>query len=239
MNSTIKRGSRLPIELVVFDMAGTTVNDEDSVSRCVHDALIAEGLTVTVADVNRVMGIPKPEALRILMGQSARHHALIDRLEAIHRDFVERSIRFYQTDPSVRAVSGAEQTFEILHRNGIKVALNTGFDRAITQTILDRLGWSSNALINATIASDEVPRGRPFPDMILALMSRLKIDDPGKVAKVGDTPADLQEGTNAGCGLVLGVTAGTHTKDQLESHPNSALIDSVRDVPRILGLHAD
>ena len=27
------------IELVVFDMAGTTVNDEDAVNRCVRDAL--------------------------------------------------------------------------------------------------------------------------------------------------------------------------------------------------------
>ena len=31
------------IELVVFDMAGTTVHDEDSVNRCVRDALGAAG----------------------------------------------------------------------------------------------------------------------------------------------------------------------------------------------------
>ena len=32
------------IELVVFDMAGTTVNDEDSVNRCIREALGAVGL---------------------------------------------------------------------------------------------------------------------------------------------------------------------------------------------------
>ena len=63
----------MSIELVVFDMAGTTVNDEDSVSRCVQGALAADrDVTVTVADVNRVMGIPKPEALRILISESPR-----------------------------------------------------------------------------------------------------------------------------------------------------------------------
>ncbi len=58
--------------------------------------------------------------------------------------------------------------FQTLHRAGILVALNTGFDRSITQVILDRLGWSNSRSIDATICSDEVPRGRPHPDMIQA-----------------------------------------------------------------------
>jgi len=226
----------MSIELVVFDMAGTTVNDEDSVSRCVRGALAAHGVTVTVADVNRVMGIPKPEALRILISESPRRASLIDQIDAIHRDFVARSIRFYQTDASAREISGSEQTFRALKQAGIKVALNTGFNRAITQTILDRLSWSGSPLINATVCSDEVPRGRPCPDMIQELMRRLGIDDPAKVAKVGDTPADLQEGKNAGCGLIVGVTEGTHTREQLEPHPHTQLIASVSELPVILHL---
>jgi phosphonatase-like hydrolase len=224
----------MSIELVVFDVAGTTVNDEDSVSRCVQGALAAEGVTVTVADVNRVMGIPKPEALRILVEESPSRVYLIDRIDAIHRDFVARSIRFYQLDPSVREVAGSEQTFRALIQRGIKVALNTGFDRAITQIILDRLGWSRSPLVDATICSDEVPRGRPHPDMIQELIRRFAIDDPAKVAKVGDTPADLHQGKNAGCGLIIGVTEGTHTREQLQAHPHTHLIPSVRELPPIL-----
>ncbi len=230
------KSPRMSIELVVFDMAGTTVNDEDSVSRCVQGALAAQGVMVTVADVNRVMGIPKPEALRILISESPRCASLRDQIDDIHRDFVARSIRFYQTDARVREVSGSEQTFRALKQAGIKVALDTGFDRAITQTILDRLGWSGSPLIDATVCSDEVPRGRPHPDMIQELMRRLGIDDPAKVAKVGDTPADLQEGKNAGCGLIVGVTEGTHTREQLEHHPHTQLIASVSELPVILHL---
>jgi phosphonatase-like hydrolase len=148
----------MSIELVVFDMAGTTVNDEDSVSRCVQAALEAVGVTVTIADVNRVMGIPKPEAIRILIGNSPRHAELAGRVGEIHRDFVTRSIRFYQADPSVREVPGSQQTFRALKAAGINVALDTGFNRAITQTILDHLGWSNSPLIDATICGDEVLR---------------------------------------------------------------------------------
>ncbi len=128
--------------------------------------------------------------------------------------------------------------FERLKRNGIRVALNTGFDRSITRVILDRLGWSKSELIDAVITSDEVERGRPYPDMIFALMSRLGVTDPLRVAKVGDTPADLEEGRKAGCGLIVGVTRGTHSREQLEPYPHTHLIETVAELPGVLELAA-
>jgi phosphonatase-like hydrolase len=225
-----------PIELIVFDMAGTTVNDEDSVNRCVREALGAAGLVVSPAEVNAVMGIPKPEALRRLVESHDRLPDLGPRLDAIHGDFVARSVAFYRADPSVREVAGAADLFAGLKRSGIKVALDTGFNRSITDVILDRLGWSDRGLIDGTIASDEVPRGRPYPDMIHELMRRLQVEDAGRVAKVGDTPADLEEGESAGCGLIIGVTTGTHGREELQPHPHTHLVESIRDLPGLLGL---
>jgi phosphoglycolate phosphatase-like HAD superfamily hydrolase len=75
--------------------------------------------------------------------------------------------------------------------------------------------------------------------MIEALMGRLGIDDPKRVAKVGDTPSDLLEGQGARCGLVVGVTAGTHTRLELEPYPHHHLIESIVDFPRLLGLGVD
>ena len=74
-----------------------------------------------------------------------------------------RSIDFYRGDPSVHEVPGATRVFEALKRSGIRVALDTGFNRSITQVILDRLGWSESPLIDATICSDEVERGGRIP----------------------------------------------------------------------------
>jgi phosphonatase-like hydrolase len=223
-------------ELVVFDMAGTTVHDDDSVNRCVRAALAAAGLSVTATAVNAVMGIPKPEAIARLIDQSELRAALGTQIDAIHDDFVRRSIEFYARDRSVREVAGAGRVFAALKAHGIKVALETGFGRSITRVILDRLGWSENPLIDATIASDEVAKGRPYPDMINILMARLGVLDPARVAKVGDTPADLEEGFRAGCGLVVGVTGGTHTRGELERHPHTALIESIAEFPGLLGL---
>lgn len=223
------------IDLVVFDMAGTTVNDEDGVNRCVRAALAEVGLAVTPAAVNEVMGIPKPLALKHLVESSGRQD-LIPRLDAIHADFVVRMIRFYQTDPSVHEIAGASDTFRRLHRAGIRVALDTGFSRDIAAVILDRLDWNDRALVDITVTSDEVPRGRPHADMIAKAMRDLGITDPRRVAKVGDTPSDLQEGTAAGCGLVIGVTRGSHTAAQLEPFPHTHLIGTVAELPQLLGI---
>ena len=131
---------------------------------------------------------------------------------------------------------GAGETFRRLRQAGVKVALNTGFSRDIAQTLIDRLKWELDELIDASVTSDEVERGRPHPDMIRRLMLKLGVTDPQRVAKVGDTPADLLEGKNAGCGLIVGVTQGSCARTQLERFPHDYLIGSVAELPELLGV---
>jgi phosphonatase-like hydrolase len=224
------------IQLAVFDLAGTTVHDPNAVNDCFRAALRAAGLDLSIADANSVMGLPKKEALRRLIDPSPMRHVLIERVDAIHDDFVRRMIHFYRTDPAVYEIPGTSQTFAFLKKHEIHVAVNTGFGRDITKVILERLGWEKSGLVQKSVTSDEVPRGRPFPDMIRRLMSELGVADPKRVAKIGDTPADLEEGANAGCGMIIGVTQGTHTREQLEKFPHTHLIDTVADFPRVLGI---
>jgi phosphonatase-like hydrolase len=221
------------IELVVFDMAGTTVYDGDAVNASFRAALAAVGVGVDPAMVNTVMGLPKPEAIRLLLAGAGRLPA-DGEVHAIHADFVRRMRDYYATDPSVREVPGAVATFAVLRRAGIKVALNTGFNRSVAAVLLDRLGWRVPVVIDADVTSDEVPRGRPYPDMIRLLMARLGITEALRVAKVGDTKVDLEEGANAGCGRIIGVTSGSFKAEQLRTSPHSHLVPSVAEVPAIL-----
>src|SRR5262249_60301217 len=92
--------------------------------------------------------------------------------------------------------------------------------------VLPGRGGPPPAVIDADVTSDEVPRGRPHPDMIHQLMTRLGIEDARRVAKVGDTRADLEEGINAGCGLVIGVTTGSSSREQLRAWPHSHILES-------------
>ena len=54
----------MQVELVVFDMAGTTVAEGGAVYHCLRETLAANGLEVSAESVNEVKGMDKREALR-------------------------------------------------------------------------------------------------------------------------------------------------------------------------------
>jgi phosphonatase-like hydrolase len=218
------------VKLVVFDMAGTTVHDGDAVGSCFRAALAAAGLSAGPEAINAVMGLPKPEAIRRLTGPSVPQQ----RVDAIHEDFVARMMTYYETHSAVREVDGASALFARLRAAGVKVGLNTGFSRPIVEVLLNRLAWREGQTFDASVTSDEVPRGRPHPDMILYLMRKLDIADARTVAKVGDTPVDLEEGKAAGCGWNIGITSGTHTRAQLVRSPHTHLIDGLAELVAVL-----
>ena len=228
----------MAIRLVVFDVSGTTVSDGGgAVRQALCEALESAGLSLREGSLERVMGLAKPVAIRTLLEGHGRDE-LLPQVEAIHAAFVSRIIGYYRDDPSVRAVEGAVQTFARLRDAGILIALNTGFSRPVLDAVLVRLGWDGPAsYIDGTITSDEVPRGRPYPDMINALRQRLGGIPAAEVAKVGDTAVDLQEGTMSGCGFVVGVLSGGHDRAMLGEQPHDALLNSVAELPALLEQH--
>ena len=54
-------------ELIVFDLAGTTVKDNHDVHRALQNALARYGALISLDEANTVMGIPKPLAIRTLL----------------------------------------------------------------------------------------------------------------------------------------------------------------------------
>jgi len=226
----------MAIELVVFDLAGTTVKDNKDVHRVLQWAMRKHGTEVSIDDANTVMGIPKPVAIRELLEKRYTGSKAITEewIDEIHRDFVSEMIHFYRTDPSVGEKEGVSKTFRKLKESKLKVVVDTGFDRLITDALLERMGWSTQNLIDGSVTSDEVKRGRPYPDLIFKAMELTQVHDAGCVAKIGDTASDLQEGTAAGCGLVIGVTTGAFSKDDLAKEKHTHLIASVSEVPEII-----
>lgn len=228
----------MKIELVVFDMAGTTVRDDDAVNNCLRHALATASLNVTRDEINEVMGIAKPLAIRKLLERHRNGDSVTeDLVNTIHSDFLRRMLEHYRTGSNVEPMPHALDVFEQLKKVGMRIALDTGFSRPIADAILERLGWHDSNLLDATVTSDEVARGRPHPDLLYKAMERTGVKFTQAVAKVGDTPADLGEGASAGSGLNIGVTNGSHTKKELESHPHTHLISDLRELPALILNH--
>ena len=226
----------MSIELVVFDIAGTTVADKGNINDVFRKAFSNAGITdVDAADVDEVMGYRKKEAIEIIVAKYKPGYENAEEfIDAIHEDFTNRMVEYYETCEGLVPLPYAEKVFRELHDNKVKVALNTGFTRVITTPILKRLGWDTASFIDEVICSDEVPEGRPHPFMIEKLMQKLNISYAEDVAKVGDTKVDIEEGQNAGCGIVIGVTTGVYTKEELIKYQPDYIIDSLELLPSLI-----
>ena len=222
------------IELVVFDMAGTTVRDKNFVGIAFQEAMKSQGYDIDIQDINPLMGYEKPLAIKMMLEtrESDQTRITEELIGKIHTRFVDEMIRFYKTTQELAPLPNVEQTFEILRSEGIKVALNTGFSRDIADVIINRLSWADK--IDLLVASDEVASGRPFPDMINKIIAELNISSAGNVAKVGDTEVDINEGINAGCKYVIGITTGAFTREALLPYNPTHIIDDIADVVKIV-----
>ena len=223
------------IKLVVFDIAGTTVTDKGNINDVFRKAFSNAGMEVEASDVNGVMGYRKREAIEIIVEKyNPGFEDDGEYIYLIHEDFTKQMVAYYETTDDLVPLPYAEKVFQEFQNNNIKVALNTGFTREITTSILKRLGWDKASFINAVICSDEVPEGRPYPYMIDELMQKFNIEYADDVAKVGDTIVDIEEGQNAGCGIIVAVTTGANTKEELVKYQPDYIIDSLQILPSLI-----
>ncbi len=220
-----------PIKLIVFDMAGTTVEDDHQVAFALQHALQKFSFDYSIDAINVVMGYAKPLAIKKLLEKfDSPLHLDSNLINQIHHRFVEEMILFYTTSNLVKEKENAAEIFKVLRNSGIKVAIDTGFSRVIADTIFNRLGWTAGLHYDVSITSDEVPNGRPYPDMIYRAMELCEISDKLQVAKIGDTASDLQQGTAAGCQFVVGVTTGAYTREELQKEPHTHLVDNLKEI---------
>ena len=214
--------------LVVFDMAGTTVKGEGRVADALLAALRGHGIEVAPEQLSGVRGSSKREAVLNFIPEGADRGR---RAETVYNSFREHLARLYRAG-GVGPVDGAEATFRWLKRRGVRVALNTGFDREMTGLLLSSLRWEGE-VVGVVVCGDDVGRGRPAPDLIFRAMEAAGVSEARRVMNVGDTVLDLQAGHNAGVRWNVGVLSGAHGRQLLEREPHTHLLDSVAGIPRL------
>jgi phosphonatase-like hydrolase len=211
-------------------MAGTTVRDDGIVETAFSGAAQELGLPQGTAKfdealsyVRETMGQSKIDVFTHLFGADRAQNAV---------DIFEKEMTAAISAGQVTALPGATETFAELGEAGVKICLTTGFSPTTRDAILDTLKWSE--LVDLALSPADAGRGRPYPDMILTAVLRLRVDDVRAVAVAGDTVSDLIAGTRSGAGLVAGVTTGAHSAEQLASAPHTHILPGVHDLVRLL-----
>ncbi len=225
-----------PVELVVFDIAGTTVKDNGEIATAFQSALNNFGYNVPVTKINPLMGYKKTEAIKKMLTEFEPEANKITKeyIHQIHDRFSKLMIHYYSTADEITPLTHTEEVFASLKEKQIKIGLDTGFSKEITDIIIDRLGWIKEKKIDVVISSNEVIAGRPFPYMIEEIMRKVNVKDPKKVIKTGDTEVDIFEGKNAGCLYSIAVTTGAFTREELTVYEPSFIIDDLKELLSII-----
>ena len=219
--------------MIVFDMAGTTVDEDNVVYKTLQDAIVHYSYPVSLAEVLEFgAGKEKLQAIIDIM-ENTGFKVTPDNINLIFAYFNDKLAMNYDT-LDVKPLPDVERTFKELKERNIKVVLNTGYNRKTAESLILKLGWEESKQFDLLITASDVNNNRPKPDMILLAMSKLNISDPKKVIKVGDSTVDIQEGQNAECLLSIGITSGAHTHAQLREADPDFIINNVSELIGII-----
>ena len=213
-------------------MAGTTVNENNIVYKTVQEAVNEAGFDFSLETVLAcAAGKEKLQAIKSVLADAGVTDD--DLAQRIFADFTTKLDKAYRTQP-VTEQPNAKKLFHALKKQGVAVVLNTGYNRPTAEFLIDRIGWQQGRDFDSLVTASDVKQGRPRPDMIWLAMQQMNIDNAEKVAKVGDSIIDVEEGKNAGCGITVGITTGAHTVEQLQSASPTYIINDLLELTSIV-----
>jgi phosphonatase-like hydrolase len=224
--------STSPIKLACLDLAGTTVGDIAMVERAFAEAIATQGIVPgtgafarAMVHVHRSRGCPTTDVFRgIFPGNEAQAQAANLTFERAYDGALRRA--------GLIPLPGTIEALEKLRGAGIKIALITGFSRSTLGRVLSVLDWADK--IDLALSPEDAGRGRPWPDMVLTALLRLRIDDVRQVAVAGDSENDMLCGSRSGASIVAGVLTGVQSRARLLAGGATHLIDSIADFPALI-----
>jgi HAD superfamily hydrolase (TIGR01509 family) len=186
--------SRIPViapvasaRAYIFDVEGTLIDTVLPSLNCWCQTLAEFGFSFRTADLHRYSGMDAKEVLARLLPQSAEL-----------KDFILSKYNWrFRTEvlPTVRAIPGARELVATLKLRGAKIALATTCHPDELAHYRTCLG--ADEFVDVFVSGDDVRRGKPHPDVIMAALKRLGGVHPGDAVFIGDTPYDAEAARQA------------------------------------------
>lgn len=211
------------LKAIVLDWAGTTV-DHGSLApaQTLKRVFAHAGIALSELETRQHMGLPKKDHLRAILSlprvhdawQGLRGHPPNEAaVDEIYQRFIPLQLSCLAEHSLV--IPGVLEAVDGFRRRGLKIGSTTGYTRAMLDLLLEQSA-KSGYIPDCSISPEDVGAGRPLPFMIYENAIRLAVYPMAAIAKIGDTPADIEEGLNAGA-WSIGV-AGTGNRIGLSFH---------------------
>jgi HAD superfamily hydrolase (TIGR01509 family) len=176
------------IEAVVFDLDGVLIESEHVWDEARRELAAERGGRWTETASRDMMGMSSLEWSRYM-------HDVIgvpDPSEEVSREVVRRLEELYRRD--LPLVEGAVEAVERLAARW-PLGLASSSNRELIDLVLELSGLAR--YFRATVSSEEVPRGKPEPDVYLEAARRLAVS-PERCAAVEDSDAGIRSAKAAG-----------------------------------------
>jgi phosphoglycolate phosphatase len=227
----------MPVSLACCGLIGTMVDDGGMVDRAYTEAIATQGVVTgtaayarSMAQVHQARGQYAVDVFRVMFPDSQA------RAQAAHL-VLDRSFCDAIGRMGVTPVPGAEEAMDKLAGAGTRICLITSFSRRVLTAVLDALGWWDR--VDLALSPQDVPRGSPWPDLVLSAMLRLGVADVRETAVAHDAESGILSGRRAGAGIVAGVLTGAHSADRLRRAGATHLIPTVAHLPELLHAAGD
>lgn len=180
------------IEAVIFDLDGILLDSEQVWDEARKQLAKERGGRWHERAQRDMMGMSSPEWSRYM-------HDVIglpEPPEEINREVVERMVKLYREHLPV--MPGAREAVERLaaHR---PLGLASSSNRELIDLTLELLGVGN--LFKATVSSEEVPRGKPAPDVYLEAARTLGVE-PTRAAAIEDSENGIRAAKAAGMRVI-------------------------------------
>ena len=179
---------------VIFDMDGTLADTFPLVVASWNAAMRKHaGRDFAAEEVIARFGVPDPAMIR----RELPEHFGDEAVEVYHR-------HYEQQHTMASAFDGVDAMLAALRSRAMPLAVMTGKGRRSAAITLAALGWGQT--FDAVVTGEDVTRQKPDPEGLLIVAEKLRVA-PGDCAFVGDSPADIGAGKNAG---MRTIAAGWH-----------------------------
>lgn len=221
--------------MIIFDMAGTAVDEDNLVYKTIQSVMIDHGHRVDL-DLVLLIGAGKDkwQAIHDILHELTGGEPSSDEINNLYQDFQEKLDFTYQVAP-MKLFDDVADIIPVLRNNNIRVVFNTGYTRPVAEKILARINCRLETDIDGLVTSSDVLRGRPAPDMIWKACDQFGIK-PNETVKIGDSGIDIEEGRNAGVRYCIGVTTGAQKRATLAEVNPDFIFDSARELLDILSI---
>jgi HAD superfamily hydrolase (TIGR01509 family) len=180
------------IEAVVFDLDGVLV-DTDHIWHEVREGLARErGGRWTDHSEADMMGMSSTEWSQYLHDEVG----LAETPEQLNAEVVRRMLARY--DEELPLLTGAADAVRRLGES-FRLAVASSSNRELIDGVLEAAGLAHR--FEATVSSEEVPRGKPAPDVFLEAAKRLELE-PGQCTAIEDSANGLRAAHGAGMRVV-------------------------------------